>query len=105
MTEGGKKEKGQAVVCPLSGAGGSRTRVQTCCKSAFYTFSHRLLVGAVQVRDQPTLRLSPKSSLTHRSLRSLSTPLWYFWPDAGWRGFRGSTRGYGPCPCVEIRCG
>ena len=42
----------------FSGAGGSRTRVQTCCRDAFYTFSHRLVVGAWQVRDQPTLRLS-----------------------------------------------
>ena len=41
-----------------SGAGGSRTPVQTCCKDAFYTFSLRLLVGAWQVRDQPTPRLS-----------------------------------------------
>ena len=46
-----------------SGAGGSRTRVQTCCKSAFYTFSHRLVVGNEQVRDGPTHRVSSEISL------------------------------------------
>ena len=55
-----------------SGAGGSRTRVQTCCKSAFYMFSRRLLVGFLQVRDQPTGRLSSKISPMHRSLHPLA---------------------------------
>ena len=85
------------------GAGGSRTLVQTCCKSAFYMFSLGLIVGGREVPDGPSCRLSSKFSLPHRSLRSLSCHFRYFGPDAGGRGFRGSTRNYGPCPCREIR--
>ncbi len=87
----------------FSGAGGSRTLVQTCCKSAFYMFSLGLIVGNREVPDQPACRLSSKVSLPHRSLRSLACHFRYFGPDAGGRGFRRSTRNYGPCPCREIR--
>ena len=85
------------------GAGGSRTLVQTCCTSALSMFSLGLIVGNREVPDQPACRLSSKVSLPHRSLRSLSSHFRYFGPDAGGRGFRGSTRNYGPCPCREIR--
>ena len=93
--------RGKSLV--QSGAGGSRTPVQTRCKSAFYMFSLGLIVGNREVPDQPACRLSSKVSLPHRSLRSLACHFRYFGPDAGGRGFRGSTRNYGPCPCREIR--
>ncbi len=105
-SEKDNKKKGNLAIggSPLfCGAGGSRTLVQTCCKSAFYMFSLGLIVGNREVPDQPACRLSSKVSLPHRSLRSLVCHFRYFGPDAGGRGFRGSTRNYGPCPCREIR--
>ena len=86
-----------------SGAGGSRTPVQTCCKDAFYTFSLRLLVGAWQVRDQPTPRLS--SELRLRIEACARYPSFYDTSDRtpGGGGFRGSIQCLGPCPGSGIR--
>lgn len=53
------------------GAGGSRTRVQTCCKNAFYTFSLSLIVGDIWYSTNQNVRLSSKVSLTPRSRRLL----------------------------------
>ena len=57
-----------------SGAGGSRTPVQTCRKYAFYKFSLRLVVGACLVRDTPCRRLSSKVSPRRRSYTSAISP-------------------------------
>lgn len=40
------------------GAGGSRTRVQTRCKNAFYMLSRCLIVGFRQVQGKPTGNVS-----------------------------------------------
>ena len=42
----------------ICGAGGSRTRVQTCCKDAFYMFSLSLIVGEGKVLGTLRLRVS-----------------------------------------------
>jgi len=57
-----------------SGAGGSRTLVQTRRKYAFYKFSHRLIVGGGMVRDGPKRRLSSKISPQPRSAASAISP-------------------------------
>ena len=88
-----------------SGAGGSRTLVQTSRRDAFYKFSLRLVVGCCMVRDRPCSSLSSEISLTHRSLRSLSVLLRRLVPNVGRKNFRGDARGCGPCPCGGIRGG
>ena len=88
-----------------SGAGGSRTLVQTRRKYAFYKFSLRLVVGCCMVRDRPCSSLSSKTSLAHRSLRSLSVLLRRLVPNVGRKNFRGDARDCGPCPCGGIRGG
>ena len=64
-------EKRRAVIMTIrlfsSGAGGSRTPVQTRRKNAFYKFSLRLVVGAGMVRDTPGRRLSSNVSPQPRS--------------------------------------
>ena len=57
-----------------SGAGGSRTPVQTRRKYAFYKFSLRLIVGGGMVRDGPKRRLSSKVSPQPRSAASAISP-------------------------------
>ena len=57
-----------------SGAGGSRTPVQTRRKDAFYKLSLRLIVGAGMVRDTPGRRLSSKISPQPRSAASAISP-------------------------------
>ena len=88
-----------------SGAGGSRTLVQTSRRNAFYKFSPRLIVGGCMARDEPDSRLSSEISLAHRSLRLLSVLLRRLVPNVGRKNFRGDARGCGPCPCGRIRGG
>ena len=57
-----------------SGAGGSRTPVQTRRKDAFYKLSLRLIVGAGMVRDTPGRRLSSEVSPQPRSAASAICP-------------------------------
>lgn len=85
------------------GAGGSRTRVQTCCKNAFYTFSLSLIVGDIWYSTNQNVRLSSKVSLTPRSRRLLFDLLRCFVPDADRRSFWGNIQNYRPCLCFGIR--
>lgn len=50
----------------FSGADGSRTRVQTSSKTAFYMLSFLLFVGFMPVKNQPTYFLFSKISFLHR---------------------------------------
>lgn len=98
------KIKGGNVSIPsFRGAGGSRTRVQTCCKNAFYTFSLSLIVGGIWYSTHQNARLSSKVSLTPRSRRSLFGRLRCFVPDADRLSFRGNIQNYRPCLCFGIR--
>jgi len=57
-----KKRSLQSVNLQTSifcGAAGSRTRVQTSSKTAFYMLSFQLIVGKVPAKSHPTLTLFP----------------------------------------------
>ena len=70
------------------GAAGSRTRVQTSSKTAFYMLSFQLIVGEVPAKSHPTLSLF---LLIFELPSGLRQPYPSFFDalerDAGWRGF------------------
>ena len=85
------------LIYRIRGAGGSRTRVQTCCKDAFYMLSQSVFFVEREVLCRLYFRLSSVISLGQRSLPLLSNHLRCFLSDADWQSFRRNIRNIKPC--------